>query len=212
MLDPLPPEARLAPAAARNRDPILEAPRPNLPHTGLVLEIAAGSGEHALHFAAALPSLRWLPADPDPEARASISAWRAHAGSPNLLAPVALDARHPESWPVVEADVIVCINMVHIAPWAATTGLMAGAGRILPPGGLLFLYGPFMEADCKTAPSNQAFHLDLRHRNPEWGLRDLHEVDVAARREGLARQARIAMPTENLSLVYRKAEALRPGQ
>jgi hypothetical protein len=197
-------EARLAPATARNREPILEVLRSHLPATGLVLEIAAGSGEHALHFAAALPGLQWLPSDPAPEARVSIAAWRTHSGSPNLMSPVAADARDPAWWPAVQADAVVCINMIHISPWAATTGLMAGAGRILPVGGLLFLYGPFMEADYATAPSNRAFDVDLRQRNPEWGLRHLQEVDAAARLEGLTRQARIAMPAENLSLVYRK--------
>ncbi|MBP1180974.1 DUF938 domain-containing protein [Methylobacterium sp. PvR107] len=203
MDDPLPHEARLAPAATRNRAAILAALRPHLPNAGLVLEIAAGSGEHALHFAAALPALRWLPSDPDPEARASIAAWRAHSGTPNLLPPVAADARDPASWPVAQAAAVVCINMAHIAPWEATVGLMTGARRILPTGGILFLYGPFFEDQRETAPSNRAFDLDLRSRDPAWGLRALSDVDAAARREGLRRRARIAMPANNLSLVYR---------
>ncbi|MET0532125.1 MAG: DUF938 domain-containing protein, partial [Microvirga sp.] len=136
MDDPLPHEARLAPAATRNRAAILAALRPHLPNAGLVLEIAAGSGEHALHFAAALPALRWLLSDPDAEARASIAAWRAHSGTPNLLPPVAADARDPASWPVAQAAAVVCINMAHIAQWEATVGLMTGARRILPTGGI----------------------------------------------------------------------------
>lgn len=206
MHDPSPPEARLAPAAARNREPILEALRPYLPDEGLVLEIAAGSGEHALHFAAALPALRWLPSDPDEEARASIAAWRAHSGTPNLLPPVAADARDPASWPVAQADAVLCINMAHIAPWAATLGLMTGARRILCRDGVLCLYGPFLEGHRETAPSNVAFDLDLRSRDPEWGLRALGDVDAAARGEGLQREARIAMPANNLSLIYQKVD------
>ncbi len=205
MIDPLPSGARVAPAAGRNRGPILQALRPHLPDTGLVLEIAAGSGEHAIHFAAALPNLRWLPADAAPEALASIAAWRTHAGSRNLLEPMALDAADPASWPALRVDAVVCINMVHISPFSATEGLMAGAGRVLPRGGILFLYGPFIETGIDTAPSNLAFDADLRARDPRWGLRQVDEVSVAARREGLILQAREAMPAENLSLIYRKA-------
>ena len=203
MSAPVPPGALVAPAAGRNRGPILEALR--LPASGLVLEVAAGSGEHALLFASALPHLRWLPADADPEALASIAAWRAEAGSPNLLAPVALDATDPASWTVERADAIVCINMIHISPWAATEGLLAGAGRILPLGGPLFLYGPFLESGIETAPGNLDFDASLRSRDPAWGLRHANEVGALARRHGLVQEARLAMPANNISLVYRRA-------
>jgi SAM-dependent methyltransferase len=200
-----PPNARIAPATRRNRDPILEVLKAHAPATGSALEIAAGTGEHALCFARALPGLEWRPTDPSAEARASIAAWRDAYGPPNLLAPLALDAAEPEAWPVEAADLIVAINLIHIAPWAAAEGLFAGAGRILPPGGTLILYGPYLEAEVETAPSNLAFDLDLKARDPAWGLRDLAEVTVLAARNGLTRTARIAMPANNLSLVFRKS-------
>jgi SAM-dependent methyltransferase len=203
MADPQPSHVLSSPAALRNREPILAALTPHLPASGRVLELAAGSGEHAVHFAAACPALTWQPADLDPDALASIAAQRALAGLPNLLPPVRLDAGQPESWPA--ADVVVAINMIHIAPWAATEGLMAGAGRVLPHAGLLFLYGPYIEADVETAPSNLAFNASLRSRNPAWGLRHIDEVAALAGRHGLALAARIAMPANNLSLAFRKA-------
>jgi hypothetical protein len=200
-----PSAARVSPSTARNRDPILEALKPRLPQRGLVLEIAAGAGEHAMHNAAALPHLQWQPTDPDPEALASIVAWRAHAGLPNLLPPLRLDASDPGAWPVERAEAVVNINMIHISPWAATLGLMAGAGRLLPPGGGLFLYGPYLETDVQTAPSNLAFDLSLRSRDPAWGIRQLVEVAAAAAAHGLALAERIVMPANNLMLVFRKA-------
>jgi SAM-dependent methyltransferase len=203
MADPQPSHVLSSPAALRNREPILAALKPHLPASGRVLELAAGSGEHAVHFAAACPALTWQPADLDPDALASIAAQRALAGLPNLLPPVRLDTSDPASWP--DADVVIAINMIHIAPWAATEGLMAGAGRVLPQGGLLFLYGPYIEADVETAPSNLAFDASLRSRNPAWGLRNLDEVAALAGRHGIALAARIAMPANNLSLVFRKA-------
>jgi SAM-dependent methyltransferase len=204
----LPPSALTAPAVARNRDPILAVlrralPLPILPERGLVLEIASGSGEHAVYFAAALPNLRWQPTDPDPEARDSIAAYRAAAQLPNLLPPLALDAA-ASSWPVTQADAVVSINMIHIAPWAAAEGLMAGAKRLLPEGGVLFLYGPFREHGQHTAPSNAAFDESLRARNREWGVRDLDEVAALASRHGLALEERVAMPANNLSVVFRR--------
>ena len=206
MSDPIPPGALLAPAASRNRDPILEALRTHLPEMGLVLEIAAGSGEHALHFASALPpNLQWLPTDADPNALASIAAWRAHGGSPNLLAPLRLNAADATSWPVSRADAVVCINMIHISPWAATEGLIAGAAGVLPSGGLLFLYGPFLEPGVETEPSNMDFDLSLKGRNPAWGLRCVDDVSALSRLQGLTLQTRLEMPANNLTLVYRKA-------
>jgi SAM-dependent methyltransferase len=193
-----------SPATARNRDPILEVLRPRLPPSGLVLEIASGAGEHAVHMAERLPGLNWQPTDPDPEALASIAAWRETAGLPNLLVPLRLDAADPDGWPVTRADAMVCINMVHISPWAATHGLMTGAGRVLAAGGLLYLYGPYLEDDVETAPSNLAFDESLKRRNPAWGIRRLDDVRALALEHGLALEERIAMPANNLSLVFRR--------
>ncbi|MBL8836723.1 MAG: DUF938 domain-containing protein [Alphaproteobacteria bacterium] len=196
--------ARTAPAAARNREPILAVLREVLPASGLVLEIASGSGEHAMWFAEALPSITWQPSDGDDGARASIAAWRAKGKLPNLREPVALDAAAPGTWPIARADAVVCINMIHIAPWAAAEGLFAGASRVLPPGGVLFLYGPYREGGRHTAPSNEAFDADLRRRNPEWGVRDLDDVTALAARCGFTLARRVAMPANNLSVVFAK--------
>ena len=201
---PPPPGARTSPSTARNREPILAVLKSCLPSRGLVLEIAAGAGEQAAYNAAALPGLQWRPTDPDPEALVSIAAWQAHAALPNLLPPLRLDASDPDAWPVDRADAIVNINMIHISPWAATEGLMTGAGRLLPPGGTLFLYGPYIEAGLETAPSNLAFDQSLKSRNPAWGLRRLDDVAALAARHGLALSERIAMPANNLSLVLHK--------
>ncbi len=206
MTSPLPPGALSSPAVARNRDFILAVLRRALPGRGTVLEIASGSGEHAVHFAAALPQLSWQPTDPAPEARDSIAAYRAAAQLPNLLPPLALDATSP-TCPVTQADAMLGINMIHIAPWAAAEGLMTGAERLLPTGGVLFLYGPFREHGQHTAPSNAAFDESLRARNREWGVRDLDEVAALARRHGLALEERIAMPANNLSVVFRRQTA-----
>lgn len=178
---------------------------PRLPAEGLVLEIAAGAGEHAVHMAAALPQLRWRPTDPSPEALSSIEAWRQYAALPNLLEPLRLDASAPDDWPVDRADAVVNINMIHISPWSAAIGLMTGAGRVLPAGGGLFLYGPFIERDVETAPSNLAFDESLKARNPEWGVRRLDDVAVLAAAHGLTLAERIAMPANNLTVVFRKA-------
>jgi SAM-dependent methyltransferase len=197
-------EALTSPSVARNRDPILSVLRRVLPPTGQVLEIASGTGEHAVHFAAALPHLTWQPTDRDEQALKSIAAHRAASGLPNLLAPLFLDAAAPE-WPVERADAISAINMVHISPWQATQGLMAGAGRILPPGGILYLYGAYKENGAHTTPSNAAFDLDLRRRNPEWGVRDVETVADLAREHGLDLVERLQMPANNLSLVFRRS-------
>lgn len=199
------PGARSSPSTARNRDPILAVLKTWLPPEGLALEIAAGAGEHAVHNAAALPGLQWRPTDPSPEALASIAAWRAWAGLPNLLEPLRLDAADPDGWPVDRADAIVNINMIHISPWAATLGLMTGAGRVLPPGGVLYLYGPYLEDGVETAPGNRAFDDSLKDRDPAWGLRRKEDVAAAAEAHGLLLEARVAMPANNLSLVFRKA-------
>ena len=194
--------ALTAPAVARNRDPILAVLRRVLPARGTVIEIASGTGEHAVHFAAGLPNLTWQPTDCDPDALRSISAHRAAAQLPNLLAPLALDATAP-TWPITQADAVVSVNMIHIAPWTAAEGLMAGAGRLLEPGGVLYLYGPFKEHGQHTAPSNAAFDASLRAQDPEWGVRDTGDVAELARRHGFDLVDRIAMPANNLSLVFR---------
>jgi SAM-dependent methyltransferase len=193
--------ALTSPAVARNRDPILAVLRRVLPARGTVLEIASGTGEHAVHFATGLPHLTLQPTDPDTDALASIAAHRASAQLPNLLAPLVLDACAP-SWPVTRADAVVAINMIHIAPWSAAEGLMAGAGRLLAPGGVPYLYGPFKENGRHTAPSNAAFDASLRARDPQWGVRDLDAVAALAREHGLALVERVAMPANNLSLVF----------
>jgi Protein of unknown function (DUF938) len=192
-----------SPAALRNRGPILEVLRRVLPARGTVLEIASGSGEHAVHFAAGLPHLTWQPSDPDEDARASIAIYRDQSRLPNLLPPFALDATSP-SWPLTHADAIVSINMIHIAPWSAAEGLMAGAERLLAPGAVLFLYGPFMEDGRHTAPSNADFDASLRQRNRDWGVRDLGEVTALAGRHELDFAERVAMPANNLSVVFRR--------
>ena len=204
MFDTPPAGARAAPSTARNRDPILLVLKPRLPAAGLVLEVASGFGEHAVYNAAALPGLQWQPTDWDAASLPGIEAWRAHAALPNLLPPLQLDAACPDSWPLERADVVVNINMIHISPWAATEGLMIGAGRILPPGGLLFLYGPYIEAEAKTAPSNLAFDQSLRSRDPAWGIRHLDQVKALAATQGLALAERIAMPANNLALFFRR--------
>lgn len=184
----------------RNRGPILAALRPLLPPTGLVLEIASGSGEHAAHLAAALPGLEFQPSDPDPEAQASIDAWC--GGLPNVRPALGLDAATPD-WPAVRADAVLCVNMIHIAPWAAARGLVAGAGRALRPGGLLVLYGPFLRDGVPTAPGNAAFDADLRARDPAWGLRRLEDVAALAAAAGFGPPAVTAMPANNLLVAFR---------
>lgn len=200
-------EALTAPAVARNRDAILAVLLEHLPTEGLVLEVASGSGEHAAYLAAALPGLRWQPTDPDPRARASVAAHARAAGLLNLLDPLDLDAASA-NWPVARADAVVAVNMVHIAPWAATLGLLAGAARILPAGGLLYLYGPYTEGGRHTAPSNTAFDASLRARDPAWGVRDVEDVVRAASPHGLGLARQIAMPANNFSLLFRRAAAL----
>jgi SAM-dependent methyltransferase len=191
------------PHVARNREPILAVLRRVLPAQGLVLEIASGSGEHVAYFAKELPGLTWQPSDPDEAALASIAAHCADAALPNLLAPLHLDVT-AKDWPVGRADVVMCNNMIHISPWAATEGLMAGAERALPAGGILFLYGPYKISGRHTAPTNQAFDEDLRNRNPEWGIRDLADVAALAQRRGFAAPETIEMPANNLSVIFRR--------
>jgi len=192
-----------APAAERNRDPILAVLRRVLPPSGLVLEIASGTGQHAVHFCTALPELEWQPSDAAPQARASIDAWRTHSALPNLRRPLDLDVMR-EPWPIVAADAVVCINMIHIAPWAATQALMAGAGRVLGAGGVVVLYGPYRRNGAHTAESNDVFDRQLKSRNPEWGVRDMEAVADLAAREGFSVSDIVAMPANNFSVVFRK--------
>jgi hypothetical protein len=205
-LTTLPDGALASPASVRNAEPILHLLRAHLPKSGRVLEIAAGSGQHAVAFSGALPGLEWTPSDPSPDARASIAAWAAQAGAANLQAPLALDCMDEASWPEGPFDAVLCINMIHISPWAATEGLMALAERVLPrPGGLLYLYGPYREADVPLAPSNEAFDASLKARDPAWGLRDRDTVVALARSHGLTLTLRTEMPANNISLLFRRA-------
>jgi len=199
---------RNAPATERNRSFILDVLRGVLPERGRVLEIASGSGQHAVFFAAHLPGVVWQPSDPDPAALASIEAWRAEAGLPNLRPPVALDVRR-EGWPreALEAppDAVVCINMIHIAPWSACEALVRGAAGALAEGGVLYLYGPYRIGGAFTAPSNAAFDASLRAQDPAWGVRDLEAVTELAAAHGLQREAVVPMPANNHSIVFRLA-------
>ncbi|MBE9606505.1 DUF938 domain-containing protein [Acetobacteraceae bacterium H6797] len=192
---------RTAPSAGRNRGPILDVMRPWLPERGLVLEIASGSGEHAVFFAEALPGLVFQPTDPEPAAIASIGAWAAETGLPNICPPLALDVTQAE-WPVAEADAVICINMIHIAPWDATLGLLDGASRLLSSGRSLCLYGPYRQAGVSFAPSNQAFDEDLRRRNPAWGIRQLETVAHEAELRGFRLEAVQPMPANNLCVRF----------
>lgn len=193
-------------AAARNRGPILEVLRRVLPKRGLVLEVASGSGEHAVHFAAALSGLTFAPSDPSPQARESIAAWTALAGVENVLAPMALDVTRTP-WPIARADAVICVNMIHISPWEATIGLFHNAGAVLPPGAPLYLYGPYKRGGVHTAPSNAEFDANLRAQNPSWGVRDLESVADAAREAGFEGPEIVDMPSNNLSLIFHREAA-----
>jgi SAM-dependent methyltransferase len=192
-----------SPSAERNREPILAVLRRVLPETGVVLEIASGTGQHATHFAAALPGLDWQPSDPDAAARASIAAWAAHTGLANVRAPLALDVRRLP-WGIQSADAIVCINMIHISPWSACEALFAGAAQILKSGGVIYLYGPYRRNGAHTSPSNEAFDLQLQSRDPEWGVRDMEAVVELAASAGFEGEEPVAMPANNFSLAFRK--------
>lgn len=197
---------RSAPHVARNAIPIADVLRAILPADGLVLEVASGTGEHALHFARTFPHLVWQPSDPDPAALRSIAAWRAEEGPDNLLPALALDTRALD-WPVRQADAVLALNMIHISPWAATAGLLRGAGRLLGEGAPFFLYGPFRRGGVETAPSNEAFDASLRARDPEWGLRNLEDVVAEAEPNGLRLDRVFEMPANNLSVLFRKSRA-----
>lgn len=195
-----------APATERNRQPIFEILSRVLPKSGNILELASGTGEHAVFFAPKLAPRQWIPSDPNPVLRDSINAWRDRFPADNLHPARNIDV-HEEVWPVepeLAIEAIVNINMIHIAPRSACLALMAGAGRLLPSGGILYLYGPFKIAGEHTAPSNEVFDRSLRSQNPEWGVRDLDDVIAAANDRGLVFQEKIAMPANNFSVVFQK--------
>jgi hypothetical protein len=194
---------RHAPATERNRAPLLEVLRRVLSDRHEVLEIASGTGEHAVSFAAELPHLRWQPSDRDPGALASIEAWRAEAALPNLAPALALDVASPR-WPVAHADAVVCINLLHIAPWSAAVALFEGAARLLPAAAPLVSYGPYRFGG-RTAPSNDAFDASLRAQDASWGVRDVDALSALAQRTGFALEASIAMPANNHTLVWRRS-------
>jgi hypothetical protein len=196
-------DKRHAPATMRNREPIREVLARELPARGTVLEIASGSGEHAVHFARAFPQLTWQPSDASDVARTSIAAWAAEVQLPNLSAPIALDVLAPR-WPIEHADAIVCINLIHIAPWEATLALFAGAAHLLASDSLFYLYGPYRFGG-QTAPSNADFDRSLRERDPEWGVRDVDDLIGVAASSDFALREIVAMPANNHSLVFRKA-------
>ena len=194
-----------SPAAQRNREPIANVLRDVLPDTGKVLEIASGSGEHALYFAQVFPQILWQPSDHDDAAVASIESWAAQSDLPNLLAPVKIDAARTDTWPEFDGvSAILCINMVHISPWSATEGLMRGAAARLGPYEPLILYGPYLRDGVATAPSNLAFDADLKRRNPQWGVRSLGAVESLAAECGFARDRIVEMPSNNLTVIFRK--------
>jgi hypothetical protein len=190
-----------SPSAQRNREPIAQVLAGWLPASGLVFEVASGSGEHIVHFAARFPHLEWQPSDPDPAALASIEAWRTDSGLPGLREPVILDAT-AEKWPVERADAVLNINMVHISPWDTALGLLDGAARLLPPGAPLILYGPWLVEGMETAPSNLAFDADLKRRNADWGLRKVEDFAREAEARGFVLVGQREMPANNRMLLF----------
>jgi cyclopropane fatty-acyl-phospholipid synthase-like methyltransferase len=195
-----------SPSTARNREPILAELRRLLPSDAKVLELASGTGEHAVFFARALPGVRWMPSDPDAAARASIAAWIDAEGLANVAAPAEIDVAE-QSWGVEAQgpfDALVAINMIHISPWEATLGLMAGAGRLLRTGGVLATYGAYKRAGRHTAPSNEAFEQWLTARDARFGVRDLADVEAAAHARGLSLREVVEMPANNFLLVIER--------
>lgn len=196
-----------SPSTARNREPILAVLRRVLPSHGHVLEIASGSGEHAVFFARAMPGLTWQTSDLDADARASTADWIESEKLPNVLPPHTIDVRDRDWNLFGPFDAVVSINMIHIAPWEAALGLLEGAGRLLRDGGVLFLYGPYRRAGAHTAPSNETFDQWLKARDPSFGVRDLEEVVNVARQNGLAWRETVEMPANNLSVIFSKVSS-----
>lgn len=201
-------QRRSAPAALRNREPIAEVLSEWLPASGTVLEVASGTGEHAVWFAERFPGLEWQPSDTHPDALGSIAAWVDESGLPNVRRPVVIDASSGE-WPAASAEAVLNINMAHISPWTASLGLIAGAARLLPPDGPLILYGPWLKDDIETALSNLAFDTDLKARDPEWGLRRVEDFAAAASAKGFHFVDFRQMPANNLMMLFRLSESER---
>lgn len=205
------PDGRLfAGHVQRNAEPIREALAGLIGAEGTVLEIGSGTGEHAARLAAAFPRHRWVPSDPDPGHLASIAAWRRHAGLPNLAEPLRLDATGPWAGePTVAALAPVAVfaaNVLHIAPWAVAEGIVAGAGRLLRPGGRLILYGPFSEDGRLDGEGNRLFDAALRAENPAWGIRDSRDLARLARAAGFAVPPDLLpMPANNRILAFTRA-------
>jgi SAM-dependent methyltransferase len=198
-----------SPSAARNSAPILAVLKRVLPTHGLVLEIGCGTGEHAMCFAEAIPNVTWQPSDPDADSRVSTASWIKFKGLSNVLEPLDLDVCST-LWGVEQKaplDAIVSLNMVHIAPWSAALGLFAGAGRLLGAGGVLFLYGPFMRNGVHNAPSNAAFDVSLKERNPSWGVRDITDLERVGEASQLVLSETIEMPANNMALVFSRGRA-----
>ena len=192
---------RFAPAAERNKHALLDVLRRVLPASGTVLEIASGTGQHAAFFSAELPRLTWQPSDPSEDARSSIASWVEDEGRANLLPPLTVDARQ-RVWPIEQADAVLCVNMIHIAPFQSTEGLFEGASRLLVPGTPLITYGPYRLHGEHTATSNEAFDLSLRGRDPSWGVRDVDELAEVASRTGFVLSEKFAMPANNMTLIW----------
>ncbi len=204
---------RFAPATARNRDPILEVLRRVVSPGANVLEIASGTGEHAVFLAPRLQVASWQPTDPDAESRRSIDAWRTQARAERVLPALDLDVTF-QPWPPLQAspDVITCVNMIHISPWIACEALFEGAAGLLAPGKVLYLYGPYRRGGAHTAPSNEAFDASLKARNPEWGVRDLEEVEQTGARHGFVLRDVVEMPANNLSVIFERRDAAMLGR
>lgn len=201
--NPTPDAQKHAPATLRNRDAIVAVLQDVLPDTGTVLEIASGTGEHAVYFGEKFPDMTWQPSDPDPEGCRSIAAWTKRAGASNVLPPLQLDALDP-AWDIAKSAAILCINMVHIAPWEASIGLFDKATKLLEPGSTFFLYGPYFQGDAPTAQGNRDFDHSLKSRDLRWGIREVDDMDALAQKNGFTRTDLIEMPANNLSLLYRR--------
>jgi len=198
------PEPRHAPATMRNRDAIVAVLRDVLPSTGRILEVASGTGEHAVYFGQQFPDLSFQPSDPDPANLESITAWTNRENVSNVLSPLPLNALTSD-WDIDQPAAILCINMIHIAPWEATIGLFNNAAELLRPSAPLYLYGPYFRKGVETAQGNLDFERSLKSRNLQWGIRDVADIDALAAQSGFKRQNLIEMPANNISLIYHRS-------